>query len=120
MEDGRIHDGQLLSNGGAGGTDAKDSRIGNGKGWCSDWRDYLKTSTYLDSIYLQVDLFDVHKITKLNITGGKGYKDFVPGTFAQLSYRVDQNDKYIVYKVCCHLFFHSDYTISSMTKYLTA
>ena len=118
MEDGRIHDGQLLSKGGADGFDAKDSRIGNGKGWCSDQED-VTNSTYRDSIYLQVDLFDVHKITKLNITGGKGYKEYVPGTFAKLSYRVDQNSEYIDYKVCCHLFFHSDYTVSSMNKYLT-
>lgn len=103
MEDGRIHDGQLLSKGGADGFDAKDSRIGNGKGWCSDQED-VTNSTYRDSIYLQVDLFDVHKITKLNITGGKGYKEYVPGTFAKLSYRVDQNSEYIDYKTPLHIF----------------
>ena len=105
MEDGRIRDDQLFSTGNGGGTGAKDSRIGNGKGWCSDHRVKIKIPIYLSSIYLQVDLFDVHKITKLSITGGKGHKDYVPGTFAQLSYKVDPNSDYIVYKVCCHFVF---------------
>ena len=105
MEDGRIRASQLFANGNAGGTYSNDSRMGIGKGWCSERREYITIPIYLSSIYLQVDLFDVHKITKLSITGAKGYEVYVPGAYAQLSYKVDLNSEYIFYKVCCHFVF---------------
>ena len=100
MEDGRIKDAQLLSMGGADGTFEKDSRMNTGNGWCSKSKPYGQ-SIYDPLVYLQIDLLDIYKITKLKIGGGRDNEVYKPGESAQLSYKVNQDSDYILYKVCC-------------------
>ena len=101
MEDSEIKDAQLSSVGGEGGTDGKNARINTGIGWCSRSMQQYRESIYDPNVYLQIDLLEIYKITKLEIGGGKDFKNYVPGDSAKLSYKVNQDSDYIAYEVCC-------------------
>ena len=99
MKDRRIKDGQLTAMGGASGTKGKDARLDVAEGWCSKSED-MQTE-YDPDCYLQIDLLNVHKITVINISGGKSFKDHVPGESAQLSFKINEKSNYMIYKKVC-------------------